>query len=70
MDITLILILSIFLFAIIYFAVRLAIAPLRDRKEETTSYKQEMGGLVKLRDIGALNPDEIEEVIKIYNNIE
>lgn len=69
MDITLLFILSIFLFAIIYFAVRLAIAPLLHRNEEAASYKQEVGDLVKLRDIGVLNPDEIEEVIKIYSGI-
>lgn len=69
MDITAIFILSIFLFAIIYFAVRLAVAPLLNKSEESISYKQDFGGLVKLRDMEVLNPDEIEEVIKIYNSI-
>lgn len=69
MDITAIFILSILLFAIIYFAVRLAVAPLLNKSEESISYKQDFGGLVKLRDMEVLNPDEIEEVIKIYNSI-
>ena len=69
MDITLILILAIFLFVITYFAVRLAISPLLNKNEHLKSYKQDSGDLVKLRDIGVLNPDEIEETIKIYSNI-
>ena len=54
-------------FAVIYFAVRLAISPLLYKSDEEIAYKQDFG-LVKLRDIDVLNPTELEEVINLYQN--
>lgn len=65
MYFTSILLSGIFLFAIIYFAVRLAIIPLINEEDEDITYKQDFG-LVKLRDIDILSPSELDEVIKIY----
>lgn len=58
---------SILLFTIIYFAVRLAIGPLLKKQEEVVTDKQDLG-LVKLRDIEVLNNTELEEVIALYQN--
>lgn len=58
---------SILLFAIIYFAVRLAISPLLKKQEEVITDKQDLG-LVKLRDIEVLNNTELEEIIALYQN--
>ena len=60
--------LIILLFAIIYFAVRLAIIPLMNETDEDNIYKQDFG-LVKLRDIEILSPTELDEVIEIYEKI-
>ena len=65
MDIGSIFLLTIFVFAIAYFAVRLAITPLLYKQDESISYKQDFG-LVKLRDIDVLSPAELEEVIRLY----
>jgi hypothetical protein len=62
-----ILIYSIFQFIIIYFAVRMAIKPLINESEEVVSENNDLG-LVKLRDIEVFNNDELEEVIKLYQN--
>jgi hypothetical protein len=67
MDISSIFVSAIFLFAIIYFAVRLAIIPLIPNSDEDIAYKQDFG-LVKLRDIDILSPDELDEVIELYQN--
>ena len=67
MDIGLIFVSAIFLFSIIYFAVRLAITPLIPKPDEDITYKQDFG-LVKLRDIDILSPTELDEVIELYQN--
>ena len=54
-------------FAIIYFAVRLAIRPLLYKPDEIDTSNQSIG-LVKLRDIGVLSNNELEEVIKLFKN--
>jgi hypothetical protein len=58
---------SILLFAIIYFAVRLAISPLLKKQDEVVVDNQDLG-LVKLRDIEVLNNTELEEIIALYQN--
>jgi len=62
---------SIVLFTIIYFAVRLAINPLLSSQgeiiAETDSDKQ-ISELVKLRDMDIFNNDELESAIKQYQN--
>lgn len=68
MDLGIILIYSLLLFAIIYFSVSLAIAPLLNKSEESLSLTKNLG-LVKLRDIKVFSNDELEEVIKLYQNI-
>ncbi|MFA6940405.1 MAG: hypothetical protein WCQ54_05395 [Clostridiaceae bacterium] len=67
MEIGLAIIWSIWLFVIIYFSVRLAIKPLIKKQEEEIKQDEDFG-LVKLRDIEILNNDELEEVIKLYQN--
>lgn len=69
MDFGLIFLSTILLFAIIYFAVRLAIIPLIPKPDEDITYKQDFG-LVKLRDIDILNPTELDEVIELYQKID
>ncbi|MBZ9689151.1 hypothetical protein G9F72_022905 [Clostridium estertheticum] len=54
-------------FAIIYFAVRLAINPLLHSQEELIEDNQD-SELIKLRDMGILNNTELEEVINLYQN--
>jgi lipopolysaccharide/colanic/teichoic acid biosynthesis glycosyltransferase len=58
---------SIVLFAIIYFAVRLAIIPLLRRQVKITTDEQNFE-LVKLRDMDILNNTELEWAIKKYQN--
>jgi hypothetical protein len=58
---------AIISFATIYFAVRLAIRPLIYKPDEIDTNNQNIG-LVKLRDIGVLNANELEEIIKLFNN--
>ena len=67
MDMESILLLTLFLFAIIYLAVRLAIRPLLHKTEEIIKNKNGFG-LVKLRDIEILSPLELEEVIELYQS--
>ena len=71
MDLGEFFLISIVLFSIIYFAVRLAINPLlRDHGEivtETDSDKQ-IFELVKLRDMEIFNNDELESAIRQYQN--
>ncbi|MFL0247153.1 hypothetical protein [Candidatus Clostridium stratigraminis] len=67
MDIGSIFLSLILLFTIIYVAVRLAIIPLLYKPEEDVTNTQE-SGLVKLRDIGILSNDELEYVIKLYQD--
>lgn len=55
----------IVLFAIIYFAVRLAIKPLLYRKEESNTDKL-YSDLIKLRDMNVLDNNELEEIIEFY----
>lgn len=69
MDIQVIINLSILLFVIIFIAVRLAISPLLNKKEEIISESKDLG-LVKLRDIDVLSNSELEEVIELYQNKE
>lgn len=52
-------------FAIIYFAVRLAISPLIHRSDDIDTFSQDTG-LAKLRDIGILNDTQLEEVIELF----
>lgn len=54
-------------FAIIYFAVRLAISPLVHTKEELIEDNLD-SELIKLRDMEILDNTELEEVINIYQN--
>lgn len=64
-----ILILSVWLFAIIFFSVRLAINPLLKKpEEESEEEKAQDFGLIKLRDIEVLSNDELEEAIKLLQN--
>ena len=65
MEIRSIFLSTILLFAIIYFAVRLAIIPLVNRPEEVFTYKQDFG-LVKLRDIDVISPTELDEIVELY----
>ena len=51
------------LFAIIYFAVSLAIKPLYIEKD--SPYDEESDDLVTLRDIEILSNDELEQIIKL-----
>lgn len=67
LDIISILFSIIVSFAVIYFAVRLAISPLLYKSDEETAYDQDFG-LVKLRDIDVLSPAELEEVINLFQN--
>jgi hypothetical protein len=67
MEVSSIFLLTILLFAIIYFAVRLAIIPLINEPEEDIIYKQDFE-FVKLRDIGIVTPIELEEIIELYKN--
>ncbi|MDR3596906.1 hypothetical protein [Clostridium sp.] len=67
MDIGTILILSLLLFVIIYFSVRLAINPLLNKTEKIITENNDVG-LVKLRDIEILSDAELEQVIKLYKN--
>lgn len=60
----------VFLFAIFYFAASLAVRPLYKRLEELTLREQQDSGLVKLRDFGVIDNDELEEIIEIYRNQE
>lgn len=62
MDIGSILLSIILLFAIIYFAVRLAIIPLLDNPNEDIPYKQDFE-LVKLMDMDILSPAEFDDLI-------
>ncbi|MEG0775405.1 hypothetical protein [Clostridium sp.] len=57
----------IVLFIVTYFAVRLAINPLLNRKKEsiTDTHSSE---IIKLRDMEILDNAELEEVIKLYQN--
>lgn len=68
MDLAIIFIYSALLFAIIYFSVSLAIAPLLHKPEESLPFTKNLG-LVKLRDIEVFSNDELEEVLKLYQNI-
>lgn len=56
---------AVVLFIIIYFAVRLAIKPLLQQDEETTTDELE-SDLIKLRDIEILSNYELEEIIRLY----
>ena len=67
MEVSSIFLLTILLFAIIYFAVRLAIIPLLDKPEEDTIDKQDFE-FIKLRDIDIVTPTELEEIIELYQN--
>ena len=67
MDMESIFLLTMFLFGIIYLAVRLAIRPLLHKTDEIIMYKNGFG-LVKLRDIEILSPTEFEEVIELYQS--
>lgn len=58
---------GIFLFFIIYGAVRLAIDPLLHKQGERNIGSQNLG-LIKLRDIGVLTYSEINEIVEIYHN--
>ncbi|MCY6485550.1 hypothetical protein OW763_14540 [Clostridium aestuarii] len=58
---------GIFLFVIIYFAVKSAISPLLDKHDEVITDNEDFG-LVKLQEIGVFSDNELKEVIKIYNN--
>lgn len=58
---------GIFLFFIIYGAVRMAVDPLLHKPGERNTGSQNLG-LIKLRDIGVLSYDESNEIVKIYNN--
>jgi len=65
----LILIRSVWLFAIIFFSVRLAIKPLLKKPEKEMKEEEDQDfGLVKLRDIEVLSNDELEEAIKLLQN--
>lgn len=68
MNLVMILIYSLLLFAIIYLSVNLAIKPLLIKQEESLSLNKNLE-LVKLRDIDVLSNDELEEVIKLYQDI-
>ncbi|GAA0716413.1 hypothetical protein GCM10008905_00820 [Clostridium malenominatum] len=65
MDMESVLLLSVLLFFIIYFAITLAIKPLLNEQVKTIIDEQDFG-LVKLRDISVLSSTELEEVIKLY----
>ena len=64
-DISSLVLPSIVLFLIVYFAVRLAIRPLLYKPDETTTYNQD-AGLAKLRDMDVLSAAELDQVIKLY----
>lgn len=65
MDIASLFISGLFLFGIIFLSVRLAIAPLIPDDILEVHNLNDVG-IVKLRDIGIFNNEELEEVIKIY----
>ena len=65
MDSIYIFILGIFLFAIIFFAVRFAIEPLIGEPKRETNNRRD-AELAKLRGMGILSKLEIEEVIGLY----
>lgn len=67
MDIETVIILSVLLFVVIYFSVRLAIGPLLNKPDEVITESKDFG-LVKLRDIEVFNDIELEEVIELYQN--
>lgn len=66
----LVLLYGVFLFAIIFFAVRLAIVPVVSflRNGNETFVKKDIFGLAYLRDIGIFNNSELKEVVGIYKN--
>lgn len=67
MDRRSILLLGIFLFFIIYGAVRMAVDPLLHKPVEDRTSDNELG-LIKLRDIGVLDYTECNDIIKLYQN--
>jgi len=67
MDISVVLIWSVLLFAIIFTAVRLAINPLLNKHDEIIPESKDFG-LVKLRDISILSNSELEKVIELYQS--
>ena len=67
MDMGSILLLTMFMFGIIYLTVRLAIRPLLHKTDQIIMYKNGFG-LVKLREIEILSPIELEEVIELYQS--
>jgi hypothetical protein len=60
---------ALFLFIIIYVAVRLAIIPLTNKDNSFKEDKQEFD-LSKLHDIGLLSDEEFTEIIELYWNEE
>lgn len=68
MDLIMILVYSLLLFAIIYLSVTLAINNSLNKPEEPLSLSKNLG-LIKLRDIEVLSNNELEEVIKLYQDI-
>lgn len=67
MDVFLILLLGLFLYFIIFFSVKAAIiGALSSNKPR--KYNSEQVSLVKLRDMGVINNEELENICKFYNN--
>lgn len=62
-----ILLLGILLFFIIFFAVRWAISPLIPQEKYEEQNMNDFN-LVKLRDIGVFDNNELEEVIRLFGN--
>ncbi|CDX04202.1 Hypothetical protein DPCES_4316 [Desulfitobacterium hafniense] len=58
---------AIVLFIIIFLAVRLAIQPLCQRPHDGAVNEEGELSLIRLRDIGVLDNDELEEIIRFYN---
>ncbi|AFL99730.1 MULTISPECIES: hypothetical protein [Desulfitobacterium] len=63
-----ILVYPILLFIIIFLAVRLAIQPLIQSSNDVAVNEEGELSLVRLRDIGVLDNNELEEVIQFYNH--
>jgi len=62
-----ILVYPILLFIIIFLAVRLAIQPLIQGTNDVAVNEEGELSLVRLRDIGVLDNDELKEIIQFYN---
>lgn len=58
---------GLFLFAIIFLSVRLAISPLINKEEDGADIKDDIS-LVDLRDINVITNTELEDIMRLYQS--